>query len=44
MELGSVEAHKTVERSDFRGLGVHEEPDGLDTRRKFASHCGGFDG
>ena len=31
MKLGGVEAHKGVERNDFRGLGVHEKTDRLDT-------------
>jgi len=42
VELSSGEAHKSVERIDFRGLGVHKKPDGLDARREFRAYCGSF--
>jgi hypothetical protein len=44
VELSSIEAHKRVERIDFRGLGVHKEADSLDTRGKLRAHGGGFHG
>src|SRR5580704_18295588 len=43
MQLGGREAHKTVKRVDFRGLGVHKESDGLHTRGELRAHGGGFD-
>jgi len=43
VKLGGGKAHESVERIDFRWLGVHEEADSLYAGRKLRAHGGGFD-